>query len=158
MTLSSTLIESVKSAKSVAIIGNGGNLAIANHVGSDMNRYLGKFTFYPDAVHLTALSQDKPWHKPWIHYASQNADVIIGITTRVKSPIADALAELPDHYDCFLFCPEKHPTVPTIVIDKDKCRRIDEGKENLTFHEFEVEVLWQFYMLFHECGADLMTI
>ena len=60
MTLSSTLIESVKSAKSVAIIGNGGNLAIANHVGSDMNRYLGKFTFYPDAVHLTALSQDKP--------------------------------------------------------------------------------------------------
>ena len=44
-------IESVKSAKSVAIIGNGGNLAIANHVGSDMNRYLGKFTFYPDAVH-----------------------------------------------------------------------------------------------------------
>ena len=158
MTLSSTLIESVKSAKSVAIIGNGGNLAIANHVGSDMNRYLGKFTFYPDAVHLTALSQDKARHKPWIHYASQNADVIIGITTRVKSPIADALAELPDHYDCFLFCPEEHPTVPTIVIDKDKCRRIDEEKENLTFHEFEVEVLWQFYMLFHECGADLMTI
>ena len=119
MTLSSTLIESVKSAKSVAIIGNGGNLAIANHVGSDMNRYLGKFTFYPDAVHLTALSQDRPWHKPWIRYASQNADVIIGITTRVKSPIADALAELPDHYDCFLFCPEEHPTVPTVVIDRD---------------------------------------
>jgi len=48
--------------------------------------------------------------------------------------------------------------VPTVVIDKNSCRRIDTNKDNLTFHEFEVEVLWQFYMLFHECGADLMTI
>ena len=74
------------------------------------------------------------------------------------SPIDDALAELPEDFDCYLFAPEKHPTVPTIVIDKDTCRRIDTSKDNLTFHEFEVEVLWQFYMLFHECGADLMTI
>ena len=158
MTLSSTLIESVKLAKSVAIIGNGGNLAIANHVGSDMNRYLNKFTFYPDAVHLSALSKDEPWHKSWIEYASKHADLILGITTRIKSPIADALASLPDDFDCYLFCPEQHPTVPTVVIDKNSCRRIDTNKDNLTFHEFEVEVLWQFYMLFHECGADLMTI
>ncbi len=154
----SSVVESIKCSKSIAIIGNGGNLAIAHHVSSDMNRYLGKFCFTPDAVHLSALSKDQPWHKPWVEYASNHADLILGISTRITSPIADALAELPEDFDCYLFAPEKHPTVPTIVIDKDTCRRIDTSKDNLTFHEFEVEVLWQFYMLFHECGADLMTI
>lgn len=156
MTISSDLIELVKRSNRVAIIGNGGNLAIAQHVASDMNRYLGKFCFAPDAVHLSALSKDQPWHLPWIEYAAKHADLIIGISTRNDSPIANSLAIV----DCstYLFAPEKHESVPTIVIDKNSCRRIDSNTDDLTFHEFEVEVLWQFYMLFHACGADLMAI
>ena len=76
----SSVVESIKCSKSIAIIGNGGNLAIAHHVSSDMNRYLGKFCFTPDAVHLSALSKDQPWHKPWVEYASNHADLILGIT------------------------------------------------------------------------------
>jgi hypothetical protein len=156
VTISSDLIELVKQSNRIAIIGNGGNLAIAQHVASDMNRYLGKFCFAPDAVHLSALSKDQPWHLPWIEYAAKHADLILGITTRNDSPIAYGLSVV----DCntYLFAPEKHQSVHTVIIDKDSCRRIDSNKDDLTFHEFEVEVLWQFYMLFHECGADLMTI
>ena len=154
--ISSNLIELVNQANKIAIIGNGGNLAIAQHVASDMNRYLGKFCFTPDAVHLSALSKDEPWHLPWIEYAAKHADLILGISTRNNSPIADGLSVV----DCktYLFAPEKHRIVPTIIVDKNSCRRLDSNKNDLTFHEFEVEVLWQFYMLFHECGADLMTI
>lgn len=156
MTISLDLIELVNQSNSIAIIGNGGNLAIAQHVASDMNRYLGKFCFAPDAVHLSALSKDQPWHLPWIEYAAKHADLILGISTRNDSPIANSLA----YVNCktYLFAPEKHETVPTVVVDKNSCQRLDSTKENLTFHEFEVEVLWQFYMLFQACGADLMTI
>ena len=114
--ISSTIIDNVKSAQSIAVIGNGGNLAIAKHAASDMSRHLNKF--------------------------GSNADLLIGVTTRLDSPIAKAL----EYKHAFIFAPKKHPRIPTIVINKE------------TFHEFEVETLWNFYMLMEKCGAVLPSI
>ena len=80
---SSKVIKLITSAKSIAIIGNGGNLAIAKHAASDMSRHLGKFCFAPESVHMSALGGDSPWHTPWIEHYARNAQVMIGITTRL---------------------------------------------------------------------------
>lgn len=136
---SKTLIDSVKSAKSIAIIGNGGNLAIARHAASDMSRHLDKFCFAPEAVHLTALGGDGGWHDKWVDQYGSHAELLIGITTRSVSPIGDALM----FRNSFLFAPKKHRLIPTVVIP------------SATFHEFEVKTLWQFYMLMEKCGAKL---
>ena len=140
---SSKVTKLIRPAKSIAIIGNGGNLAIAKHAASDMTRHLGKFCFAPESVHMSALGGDSPWHTPWIEHYARNAQVMIGITTRIDSPIANALSNKPN---AILFAPKQHPTIETVVIDKK------------TFHEFEVETLWQFYMLMERCGAVLPTI
>jgi hypothetical protein len=147
----------IKNAKSIAIIGNGGNMAVAEHAASDMSRYLQKFCFAPTAIHLTALGGDENWHQKWVDYAALNADLIIGITTRINSPISNALENI-ENINRFLIAPKRHSTVPTLLIQKNQCHRIDFTTDELTFHEFEVEVLWQFYMFFRECGAELNTI
>ena len=140
--ISSTIIDNVKSAQSIAVSGNGGNLAIAKHAASDMTRHLNKFCFAPECIHMTALGGDDGWHKKWIDMYGSNADLLIGVTTRLDSPIAKAL----EHKHAFIFAPKKHPRIPTIVINKE------------TFHEFEVETLWNFYMLMEKCGAVLPSI
>jgi len=142
VTISSLLIDKVKQASSIAIIGNGGNLAIARHAASDMSRHLGKFCFAPECIHLTALGGDTGWHQKWIDQYGSRSDLIIGITTRINSPIANALVGR----NAFMFAPKKHESIETVVIDKN------------TFHEFEVETLWQFYMLMEKCGAILPSI
>jgi len=133
------IINTVKQSSSIAIIGNGGNLAIARHAASDMSRHLNKFCFAPECVHLTALGGDNGWHKPWIEQYAKNADLIIGITTRKESPISESLM----FTNSFLFAPQKHHSLPTVIIPSK------------TFHEFEVKTLWQFYMLMEKCGATL---
>lgn len=153
----SNLATQIQRANSIAIVGNGGNMAVAEHAASDLSRYLGKFCFAPTAVHLTALGGDEGWHQKWVDYAALSADLIIGITTRINSPISNALDVL-DSTNRFLIAPEKHPNIPTLVIQKHYCHCLDLTTNSLTFHEFEVEVLWQFYMLFRECGAKLQTI
>ena len=143
VTISSTIIDAVKRSSSIAVIGNGGNLAIAKHAASDMSRHLNKFCFAPECIHMSALGGDERWHEKWIdQYAAGAADLLIGITTRIDSPIAKAL----QFRNAFIFAPQKHSLVPTVVVDKK------------TFHEFEVETLWQFYMLMEQCGADLPSI
>jgi phosphoheptose isomerase len=138
------LASKIKEANSVAIVGNGGNLAVAKHAASDLSRYLNKFCYAPECVHLTALGGDGGWHDKWISTYGTNADLIIGITTRLNSPISNALEKL-DH-NKFLIAPKEHPNVPTLTIKGE------------TFHEFEVNTLWEFYMLFQECGAELLKI
>ena len=141
--ISSTIIDAVKRSSSIAVIGNGGNLAIAKHAASDMSRHLNKFCFAPECIHMSALGGDERWHEKWIdQYASGAADLLIGITTRIDSPIAKAL----ENKHAVIFAPQKHSSVATVVIDKN------------TFHEFEVETLWQFYMLMEHCGAVLPSI
>lgn len=143
MIIPATLIDKVKSASTIAVIGNGGNLAIAKHAASDMSRHLNKFCFAPECVHMSALGGDNRWHEIWTKEYASKADLIIGITTRIDSPIAQALES---QENCFLIAPVEHSTIPTLVINKE------------TFHEFEVETLWQFYMIMEQCGAVLPKI
>jgi phosphoheptose isomerase len=63
-------------ASKIALIGNGGNMAVAQHMASDIYRHTGKFCFAPDSINLTALGGDNDWKEPWIDYACQSADLI----------------------------------------------------------------------------------
>lgn len=126
----------------IAVIGNGGNLAICRHAASDMSRHLGKFCFAPEGVHMSALGGDGRWHEAWINSYAVNADFIIGLTTRLDSPIANAL----EKKNAVLIAPKQHKTIETIVLDKP------------TYHEFEVAALYEFYMIMERCGAQLPSI
>jgi hypothetical protein len=139
---SSTVLTKIKDSNRIAIIGNGGNLAIARHVASDMTRHLDKFCFAPEAVHLTALGGDGPWHHQWVCQYAKHADLIIGITTRINSPIAESL----DGRHAILIAPMKHWRTETIII------------EEKTYHEFEVQTLSTCYDLMEELGAELPKI
>jgi len=135
-------IEDIKRAKTIALIGNGGNLAICRHAASDMSRHLGKFCYAPEGVHMSALGGDGRWHEAWIESYASHADYIIGLTTRIDSPIACAL----EGKRAMIIAPEQHPTVETIVLNKE------------SYHAFEVAALWEFYMIMERCGAKLPNI
>ena len=45
----------LKESNRIALIGTGGNLAIAQHMASDIYRHTNKFCFAPDAINTTAL-------------------------------------------------------------------------------------------------------
>jgi hypothetical protein len=131
----------VRCAHSIAFLGNGGNLAIAQHAASDMYRHTGKFCFAPESVSLTALGRNDDWKSSWVTYAAKQADLIIGITTRLDSPTARALEGIAT--STLLLSPFKHPTIPTLVIPAQ------------TFHEFEVNALWAVYMIM-ECNGIML--
>ena len=135
-------VSRIKQAKTIAIIGNGGNLAICRHAASDMSRHLDKFCFAPEGVHMSALGGDGRWHENWVNTYGSHAELLIGLTTRITSPIANVL----EGKNSLLIAPVHHGTIETIVIDKP------------TFHEFEVAALWEFYMIMERCGAVLPSI
>lgn len=133
------IIKEIMGSLQIAIIGNGGNLAIAQHAASDMTRHLGKRCFAPDGVHLTALGGDGGWHQEWIEKYACFADLIIGITTRVDSPIARGGCDI-------YVAPMQIPNVLTHVIPSEH------------YHEFECKALLSFYGMMEECGAHLPRI
>ena len=129
-------------AGSVALIGNGGNLAIAQHMASDITRHTGKFCFAPDSVHTTAVAGDGDWKLSWMQYA-KHADLIIGITCRKHSGTSDALMDIRHQCDTLLFAPEQHEVLDTVVIPAQ------------TYHEFETNALWQIYVMMEHIGVVL---
>jgi hypothetical protein len=82
-------------ASKIALVGNGGNLSIAQHMASDIYRHTGNFGFAPDSVSITAFDVDGGWHEKWVDYACQGADLIIGISCRLQSPLVTALENVP---------------------------------------------------------------
>ena len=129
-------------AGSVALIGNGGNLAIAQHMASDITRHTGKFCYAPDSVHTTAVGGDGDWKLSWMQYA-KHADLIIGITCRKHSSTSDALISMRHQCDTLLFAPEQHEVLDTIIVPAQ------------TYHEFETNVLWQIYIMMEDIGFVL---
>ena len=91
-------------AQSVALLGNGGNLAVAQHMASDIFRHTGKFCFAPDSVNTTALADKSDWKVPWMQYA-KHADLVIGITCRKHAWVSDDLMEVRHQCDTLLFAP-----------------------------------------------------
>ena len=135
-------------AGSVALIGNGGNLAIAQHMASDITRHTGKFCFAPDSVHTTAVGGDNDWKKPWVAQYAKHADLIIGITCRKHSGVSNALMNMSEEIvqgttDILLIAPEQHEALDTIIIPAQ------------TYHEFECNALWTMYMMLESIGVVL---
>tara|TARA_B100000927_G_scaffold17590_1_gene13566 strand:+ start:182 stop:616 length:435 start_codon:yes stop_codon:yes gene_type:complete len=130
-----------KNSRSIALIGNGGNLAIAQHMASDIYRHTGKFCFAPDGVNLTALGGDRDWKEEWIEYARSGADLIIAITCRVYSPMVKVLEKT--NTKVLLIAPNQHETLETIVIPATH------------YHKFECEALMTIYMLMEYNGVVL---
>lgn len=132
-------------ASRIAIIGNGGNLAIAQHAASDINRHTGKFCFAPDSVHLTALGGDEIWKPAWMEYASQHCDMILAITARSDSPMVRNIDEYAFAIPTLMIAPKKvnSPYIETIALPSK------------TYHEFEVNALWTIYMLMEYNGVKL---
>ena len=137
------ILSKFKKARSIALVGTGGNLAIAQHMASDMYRHTGKFCFAPDSVNLTALGGDGDWKSKWLDYARGGADLIIAITCRVESPLTRQLVNLDN---VILFAPDYHETIPTVRI------------ESTYYHEFECRSLYAMYMLMQQTGVSLPTL
>ena len=131
----------LKKANRIALIGNGGNLAIAQHMASDIYRHTNKFCFAPDAINTTALGGDGDWKKEWLDYAVINADLIIGITCRVNSPLVLALEKL--DVEVLLLAPDQHEFLNTIVIN------------SVYYHEFEINALSTIYLMMAAAGWEL---
>ena len=129
-------------AGSIALVGNGGNLAIAQHMASDITRHTGKFCFAPDSVHTTAVGGDGDWKLSWMQYA-KHADLIIGITCRKHSSTSDAVMSMRHQCDTLLFAPEQHEVLDTVIIPAQN------------YHEFETNALWQIYMMMEHIGVVL---
>ena len=132
-------------ASRIALMGNGGNLAVAQHAASDINRHTGKFCFAPDAVHLTALGGDNLWKPAWMQYASQHCDMILAIGARADSPMIRDIEEYAFAIRTLVIAPKKvnSPYIETIVCPAK------------TYHEFEVNALWTVYMLMEYNGVKL---
>ena len=128
-------------ARKIALIGNGGNLAIAQHMASDIYRHTDKFCFAPEAIGLTALGGDHDWKEEWIDYAEHVADLIIAITCRIYSPMVKVLEQTPTKV--LLIAPKKHEFLDTIAI------------EETYYHTFECEALSTIYMLMEYNGVEL---
>jgi DNA-binding MurR/RpiR family transcriptional regulator len=130
-------------ASRIGLIGNGGNLSVAQHMASDIYRHTDKFCFAPDSISITAFDVDGGWHQQWIDYACHTADLIIGITCRMQSPLVSALEDVEYGMPVLLIAPEKHSKIETIVLDVE------------TYHEFEVNAIWTMYMLMEYNGITL---
>ncbi len=138
-------------AKTIALLGNGGNLAVAQHMASDIFRYTGKFCFAPDSVNTTALGGDGDWKKSWVEEYAIHADLIIGITCRSNSGVTDALMNIKDEVvkdttGVFLIAPVQHEKIDTLVIPAR------------TYREFECNALWTLYMLLESLGVKLPNL
>ena len=131
-----------KNANRIALVGTGGNLAIAQHMASDIYRHTGKFCFAPDSVNLTALGGDGDWKESWLEYARTGADLIIAITCRVESPLTRNL----ENDNVILLSPKYHETISTIRV------------ESVYYHEFECRALYAIYMLMQQTGYHLPTL
>jgi len=139
--LSNESLKLFDNARKIALIGNGGNLAIAQHMASDIYRHTDKFCFAPEAIGLTALGGDHDWKEEWIDYAEHVADLIIAITCRIYSPMVKVLEQTPTKV--LLIAPKKHEFLETIVI------------EATHYHTFECEALSTIYMLMEYNGVEL---
>ncbi len=129
-------------AQSVALLGNGGNLAVAQHMASDIFRHTGKFCFAPDSINTTALADKSDWKVPWMSYA-KNAELVIGITCRKHAGVSDALMKVRHQCDTLLIAPEQHEVLDTVIIPAK------------TYHEFECNAMWTIYMMMEHIGVEL---
>ena len=139
--------EMFNNSNSIGLIGHGGNLAICQHMASDIARHTGKFCVTANAIEITALQTDNPtvpWQQQWVDHCYNNIDLFIGVTCRLNNDIVKSFNTLSDKSKVLLIAPKKHDNIHTINLDQ--CRN---------YHEFEVNALWTIYMLMESIGVQL---
>ena len=139
--ITTEILKTFDQAERIALIGTGGNLAVCQHMASDIYRHTGKFCFAPDSVNQTALGGDGDWKEPWLKYAQTSSDLIIAVTCRIASPLIKILEKTPANV--IVLAPQQHSVMPTVVIP------------SVTYHEYECKALWTLYMLMEENGVQL---
>lgn len=82
------LIDSIKQAKRVYIIGNGGSYANAAHIANDLLS-CGIRAYTLDAATLTAFANDIDYQNcfaHWLHIVGEPGDLLIALSGSGKSP------------------------------------------------------------------------
>lgn len=82
------LVEKVRSAKRVYVIGNGGSYANAQHIANDLLA-CGVAAFTLDAATLTATANDYGYYtifERWLQMVAQKDDLLIALSGSGKSP------------------------------------------------------------------------
>ena len=94
-----TLLQKVRSAKRVFIIGNGGSYANAAHIANDLQA-CGIAAFTLDAATLTATANDFGYEQifeRWLKVVAQKDDLLIALSGSGKSPNILAALAWADH-------------------------------------------------------------
>lgn len=82
------LIEMVKRARRVYVVGNGGSYANASHIANDLlSRGIKAFTL--DPASLTMLANDYGWEHAlawWVSTVAEDGDLLIALSGSGKSP------------------------------------------------------------------------
>ena len=90
------LLDAVRAAKRVYIIGNGGSYANAIHIANDLIS-VGVRAFTVDPATLTAAANDYGWYQGfvrWIKTVGEPGDLLIALSGSGKSPNILAACEL----------------------------------------------------------------
>ena len=93
------LIDKVRAAKRVFIIGNGGSYANAAHIANDLQA-CGIAAFTLDAATLTATANDFGYEQifeRWLKVVAQKDDLLIALSGSGKSPNILAALAWADH-------------------------------------------------------------
>ena len=83
-----SLLEKIRKAKRIFIIGNGGSYANAIHIANDLNA-VGKAAFTLDPATLTATANDYGFHfvfERWINTVGKKGDLLIALSGSGTSP------------------------------------------------------------------------
>ena len=94
-----TLLQKVRSANRVFIIGNGGSYANAAHIANDLQA-CGIAAFTLDAATLTATANDFGYEQifeRWLKVVAQKDDLLIALSGSGKSPNILAALAWADH-------------------------------------------------------------
>lgn len=150
-------------AKHILIIGNGGNLSIADHAAIDISRLTDKNAICPGSgICATSIISDNSfevWFKKWVEFRMRGIDpkdvLILGLSCSVagasSSSIINAMKNAAaDGAKCHLICAQEK---------KDKINDINFINQDVVYyHTSEVLSTMLFYQLIHCAGFKCPSI
>jgi len=145
---------------SILIIGNGGNLAIADHAASDISRLTGKNATAPGSgIVLTALITDESWEQAMALWVAQRSEVsiinktlLIAISSSGNAKNIMEALKLGWDYGCEISMISAKPTHHKM----DDLTNVVLNVEH--FHTAEVLSLLLMYELIHSAGFECPLI
>ena len=151
------LLDKIKNANHIFLLGNGGNLAVCNHAACDLQQYLQDKTFYSfsDTVSLTALTSDHKYEnalKEWCLSRVKNLrkqDILLIIVS--TSGTAQNLRNITNHFE--------ELELPYFIISTRNINESNTLSLDVNFyHNGELLTLALFYEIASQFGANLKRI